>query len=131
MKKTICFLVLLSLITSCNIPKSKKLTAFSKKEIKKIIQELKLEQFEYSYHTENSNKKQTTILFVDLYDIDDSTNFKQYNNRIIELFEKSKFEIKNQNIIRIGYFKKYIPVDLYVYYDIDPKTRRIIQEGTE
>jgi hypothetical protein len=131
MKNKICFLVLVSLINSCNISKTKKLNQYSKKEINKIVNELKLEQFTYSYHYENTNGKELKFFFIDLYNIDDSIDFKQYNNRIIELFEKSKFEIKNQSFIRIGYFKQYIPVDLFVYYDIDPKSKKIISEGTE
>ncbi len=131
MKNKLCFLVLILLINSCNITKSKELNEYSKKEINKIVNELKLEQFNYSYHYENTNGKELKIFYIDLYNIDDSIDFKQYNNRIIELFEKSKFEIKNQSFIRIGYFKQYIPVHLFVYYDIDPKSKKIISEGTE
>ena len=129
--KKLLFLLLMFYVSSCNLPEIKDLTKESKKEIDSIVKELKLEQFEYSYHSKTTNGKTRKMFSVDLYNIDDSIDFKPYNDRIIKAFENSQFELKSQDFIRIGYFKRYIPVDLYVYFDIDPRTKQIIDEGTQ
>lgn len=121
--------LLLFVFASCNLPEKKELKTATKKEINKIIGELKLEQFQYSFSSKSKNGNTTNIFYVDLFDIEDSVDFKPYNDRIIDAFENSDYDLKSQDFIRIGYFRKYIPVDLYVYYDIDPSTRMIIKEG--
>ena len=118
-------------LSSCNLPEIKELKHESKQEMDSIIEELELEQLSYSYHSKTTNGKSKDVFHIDLWNIDDSTDFKAYNDRLISIFEKSDFELLNQNYIQIAYFKKYIPVDLYVYYNIDPKTRQIIKEGTK
>lgn len=131
MKKTILFIGIALFLNSCNLPEMKELTNESKKEMDSIVKELKLEQFEYSYHSKTVNGQSKIFFSIKLYNIDDSTDFKAYNNRIIKVFENSEFELKNQDFIRIGYFRRYVPVDLYVYYEIDPRTKQIIKEGTK
>lgn len=39
-----------------------------------------------------------------------------------------EYDFKDQDFIRIGYFKQLIPIDLYVYYAIDQKNKQIIKE---
>lgn len=129
MKKT-AFLLALSFL-SCNLPELKELSNESKKEIDSITNELKLEQFEYSYHSKTTDGKSKNFFSVKLYNIDDSADFKAYNNRIIGVFENSDFDLKSQDFIRIGYFKKLMALDLYVYYEIDPISKEIINEGTQ
>jgi hypothetical protein len=130
--KNICLIIACSmLLFSCNLPEMKELTSESKKEVASIVKELKLEQFGYSYHSKTEFGKTKKVFFIDLYNIDDSTDFKAYNERVIEVFEKSNYELKSQDFIRIGYFKKYFASDIYVFYDIDPKTNEIINEGTQ
>lgn len=128
---TIIFgITLICNISSCNLPEMKKLNNESKKEIDSIISELKLEQLEHSYRSKTTNGKTRTVFYVNLWNIDDSTDFKAYNERIISAFEKSGYDFRDINYISIGYYKKYYASGLYVYYDINPKTKQIIKEGT-
>jgi hypothetical protein len=130
MRNFVLFISFLLLLFSCNLPELKKLNSESKKEVQSIVKELKLEQFEYSYHSKYNHGKSRNFFSVKLWNIDDSTDFKAYNDRVIQVFEKSNYELKNQDFIRISYFKNYIPVNLFVYYEIDPRTKEIINEGT-
>lgn len=123
--------IILSLIlSSCGLfglPRSKELNKESKNELDKIVKELKLEDLKYSYGWKSLNGKETKYFDVILADIDDSTDFIPFNNRLIGAFEKSDFEFSGIDYISIGYLKKYIPVDVYVVYTIDPKTKKIIE----
>lgn len=131
MKKINYLASILLLVNSCNLPEMKKLNNESKKEIDKIINELRLEDFQYSFHQKTTNGNEKKFFSVKLSNIDDSTDFKLYNDRIISAFEKSGYDFKDQDFIRIGYFKQLIPIDLYVYYEIDPKNKQIIKEGDQ
>lgn len=128
MKKIIYVLITL-VLASCNLPEVKELNNESKKVIDQIISELKLEDFQYSFHQKTKNGNTKKFFSVKLSNIDDSVDFKPYNDKIISAFEKSEYDFKDQDFIRIGYFKQFITIDLYVYYEIDPKTRKIIKEG--
>ncbi|MBC9811461.1 hypothetical protein H9Y05_03135 [Crocinitomicaceae bacterium CZZ-1] len=131
MRKINYLALILLLVNSCNLPEMKKLNNESKKEIDEIINELKLEDFQYSFHQKTTNENTKKAFFVDLSNIDDSTDFKPYNDRIISAFEKSGYDFKDQDFIRIGYFKQLMTIDLYVYYEIDPRTKQIIKEGSQ
>ena len=131
MKKINYLASILLLVNSCNLPEMKKLKKKKKKEIDKIINELRLEDFQYSFHQKTTNGNEKKFFSVKLSNIDDSTDFKLYNDRIISAFEKSGYDFKDQDFIRIGYFKQLIPIDLYVYYEIDPKNKQIIKEGDQ
>jgi len=124
-------MIILSIIlSSCglfSLPSNKELNKESKKELDKIVKELKLEDLNYSYRSKSVNGKETKYFDVILTDIDDSTNFIIYNNRLIRAFEKSNFEFADVNYIEIFYLKKYIPVDVYVIYTIDPVTKKIVE----
>ncbi len=111
----------------CGLPEMKKLNSESKKEIDQIVKELKLEQFKYTYQNKTKNGKTKKIFLVELYEIDDSTNFEPYNDRIISAFEKSKFELKSMTVIRIAYIRNVMNADLLVRYDIDPITKKIVE----
>lgn len=131
MRKINYLALILLLVNSCNLPEMKKLNNESKKEIDEIINELKLEDFQYSFHQKTTNGNTKKAFFVDLSNIDNSTDFKPYNDRIISAFEKSGYDFKDQDFIRIGYFKQLMTIDLYVYYEIDPRTKQIIKEGSQ
>lgn len=131
MRKINYLALILLLVNSCNLPEMKKLNNESKKEIDEIINELKLEDFQYSFHQKTTNGNEKKFFSVKLSNIDDSTDFKLYNDRIISAFEKSGYDFKDQNFIRIGYFKQLMTIDLYVYYEIDPRTKQIIKEGSQ
>ncbi len=118
-------------VSACGLPEMKKLTKESKAEMNKIVKELKLEKFDHSYSSKYRNGKTTKAFYIDLANIDDSIDFESYNNRIISLFEKSGYNFKDQDFIRIGYFKNYFGADTYVSYTIDPKTKEIISEKTQ
>jgi hypothetical protein len=109
----------------------KKLTKESKAEMDKIVKELKLEKFDHSYSSNLNNGKTTSWFSIKLSNIDDSIDFKPYNDRIISLFEKSGYSFKDQDYITISYFKNYFAMDLYVYYTINPKTKEIIRVDTQ
>lgn len=131
MKKYLFYLSLFLTLSSCNLPEMKELNDESKKELDSIVNELKLEQIKHFYSSKTKNGETKTFFYVDLWNIDDSTDFKAYNDRIISAFEKSGYDFKDLNYISITYFKKYVASDLYVYYDIDPKTKQILKEGTQ
>lgn len=131
MRKINYLALILLLVNSCNLPEMKKLNNESKKEIDEIINELKLEDFQYSFHQKTTNGNEKKFFSVKLSNIDDSTDFKLYNDRIISAFEKSGYDFKDQDFIRIGYFKQLMTIDLYVYYEIDPRTKQIIKEGSQ
>lgn len=126
--KKVCILIL-GIISACNLPEIKKLNSESKKEIDEIINELKLEDFHYSFHQKTTNGNGKKFFSVKLSNIDDSTDFKPYNDRIISAFEKSGYDFRDQDFIRIGYFKQLMSINLYVSYEIDPRTKQIIKEG--
>jgi antitoxin component YwqK of YwqJK toxin-antitoxin module len=109
----------------------KKLTKESKTEMDKIRTELKLEKFDHTFSEKYRNGKTTKAFYVELANIDDSIDFEPYNDRIISLFEKSGYNFKDQDFIRIGYFKNFFAVDTYVSYKIDPKTKEIISVDTQ
>lgn len=121
--------ILIILVSSCGLQEVKELNSESKKEIDQIINELKLEDFHYSFHRKTNNGSVKKFFSIKLSNIDDSTDFKSYNDRIISAFETSGYDFTDQDFIRIGYFKQFIPIDLYVFYEINPKTRQIINEG--
>lgn len=126
--KKVCILIV-GIIAACNLPEIKKLNSESKKEIDQIINELQLEDFQYSFSQKTTNGNTKKVFFVELSNIDDSTDFKPYNERIISAFEKSGYDFTDQDFIRIGYFKQLMSINLYVYYEIDPRTKQIIKEG--
>jgi hypothetical protein len=131
MRKNIIYLSAILILNSCNLPEMKKLNKESEKELQSIINELNIENFQYSYHSKTENGKSKSFFSVKLSNIDDSADFRVYNDRIISAFEKSGFEFEEQDFIRISYFKKLFALDYFVYYEINPKTRRIIKEGTK
>jgi hypothetical protein len=131
MMKNIIYLLALLILNSCNLPEIKELNNESKRELDLIVNELKLEQFEYSFRSKITDGISKKTFYVNLYNIDDSTDFKSYNERIISIFEKSNFDFKDISYIGITYFRKYYASDIYVYYDIDPRTKNIIKEGTK
>jgi hypothetical protein len=133
--KKIIIIVVGWFVCSCGLPEMKtemkKLTKESKAEMNKIQTELKLERFDHTFSKKFRNGKTTKAFYVELANIDDSIDFEPYNDRIISLFEKSGYNFKDQDFIRIGYFKNYFAVDTYVSYKIDPKTKEIISIDTQ
>lgn len=128
MKKIFIMCLLLS---SCNIPELKELNVESKKEINIIIKELKLEKLDYGIFSKSIDGKQKNYFKLRLYNIDDSVDFIPYNNRLIDAFDNSGYKLQQYDFVVFYYYKNYLSGDLYKYYIVNSKDRKIIEEGND
>ncbi len=123
--------VLLFVITNACVPSNKPLKKDSAGELDKIINELKLERFNYGFAKRNKNGKNEEYFKVDLGDIDDSTNFVPYTHRIIKLFNDSDYQLNKVDFVCFYFTKNEVMADIYVFYKIDPRTLNVIEESND
>jgi hypothetical protein len=119
------------LLTSCSFPELKKLNTESKKDLDTIIKDLKLEKFDYGVYDKTIDGKQRNYFKVSMHDIDDSVDFEPYNARIIKVFNKSGYNLKQYDFVVFYYYKDYFKAKLYKFYKIRASDGKILEEANE